>query len=93
MTMLDWLIPSSSDESETRRDGLFSTRREIHASVVGLGVGVVVAVAGVWELGALFVFATLGSKLGSKHLGDIRREPWYALGAFLVPVLARLLTG
>ncbi|MDL0133574.1 hypothetical protein [Halobacterium salinarum] len=80
------ILPSSSNESETERDGFLSTRRELHASVVGLAVGVVTVMTGSWELAGLFVFATLGSKLGSKHLTDIRREPWYALGAFLAAV-------
>ena len=90
--MFDRLIPSSSDESETSRDGSLSTQREIHASVVGFVVGVVVAMLGAWELAGLFVFATLGSKLGSKYLGDIRREPWYALGFFLMGAAITMLS-
>lgn len=85
------LIPDSTDESETERDGLLSSLREWHAAIVGLAVGVVVAMTGSWELAALFVFATLGSKLGTRHLEDVRREPWYALGSFLIPVGGRLL--
>lgn len=85
------IIPSRSNESETERDGFLSTRRELHATVVGLAVGVVVVMTGSWELAGLFVFATLGSKLGSKHLTDIRREPWYALGAFLAAALLTVL--
>jgi hypothetical protein len=83
LLVLGTLVPRSSDESETARDGFLSTRREIHASVVGLAVGVTVALTGSLELAGLFVFSVLGAKLGSKHLGDLRREPWYALGAFL----------
>lgn len=89
--MTDW-IPDSSDESETERDGFLSTRREIHASVIGIVVGIAVAMTGSWELAGLFVFATLGTKLGSLDsvgLLEIRREPWYASGGFLVPVLAK----
>ncbi|QLH80969.1 hypothetical protein [Halosimplex pelagicum] len=79
------LIPSSTDESETERDGLFSTLREFHAAIVGLAVGVVVGLTGHYELAALFVFIALGAKFGSvKYLSDVRREPWYALGLFLV---------
>lgn len=78
------LIPDRRTESETARDGLLSTRREIHASVVGAAVGVVGAASGSVELLALFTLATLGAKLGSRHLGDIRKEPWYALGAMLL---------
>lgn len=84
----EWL-PGSSDESETARDGFLSTRREIHASVIGLAVGLVVVFSGSWELAALFVFASLGAKLdGLRSAGftEIRREPWYALGAFLLSV-------
>ena len=90
------LIPDSSDESETDRDGFLSTRGEIHASVIGLAVGIVVVATGSWKLAALFVFVALGMKLGSlrsKGLLEIRREPWYALGAFLTPVLTDTVTG
>jgi len=86
ISLADWLIPSSTKESETERDGLLSTRREWHATIGGLAVGVVVAMTSSWELAGLFVFAALGAKLGSKHLGDLRREPWYGLGAFLATV-------
>ncbi|QRY26374.1 MULTISPECIES: hypothetical protein [Halobacterium] len=88
---MESLIPDSTDESATERDGLLSTRREVHASVVGIAVGVVTSMTGSWELAGLFVFTCLGSKLGSRHLTDIRREPWYALGCFLGGVLATTL--
>ena len=79
------LIPDSTDESETERDGLFSTLREFHAAIVGLAVGVVVGLTGHYELAALFVFIALGAKFSStSRLKDVRREPWYALGLFLV---------
>lgn len=84
------IIPSSSDESETTRDGFLSTRREIHATVIGLTVGGVAAHTAAWELAALFVFVTLGAKLGgmtAPALAEIRREPWYALGGFTAAVL------
>jgi len=84
-------IPSSTDESETERDGLFSTLREFHAAIVGLVVGVVVGLTGSVELAGLFTFIALGSKLGSKHLGNIRREPWYALGMFLIGLIVTVL--
>ncbi|WP_135363457.1 hypothetical protein [Halosimplex halophilum] len=85
------LIPSSTDESETERDGLFSTLREVHAGIVGLAVGVTVALTSSYELAGLFVFAALGTKLSStSRLEDIRREPWYALGMFLVGLVATL---
>jgi len=84
------LIPDSTDESETERDGVLSSLREWHAAIVGLAVGVVAALTGSWELAGLFVFATLGLKLGSRHLGDVRQEPWYALGFFLVGLVATL---
>ena len=90
------LIPDSSDESETDRDGFLSTRGEIHASVIGLAVGIVVVATGSWKLAALFVSVTLGVKLGSLQsagLSEIRREPWYALSAFLVPVLTDIVAG
>jgi len=78
---------SAASEDETERDGLFSYRAEIHAAIVGLAVGLVVGMTGSWELASLFVFVALGAKLASvKHekLRDIRREPWYALGTFVV---------
>jgi len=90
------LIPDSTDESETERDGFLSTRGEIHASAIGLAVGVVVVMTASWELAALFVFVALGAKLGSlrsKGLLEVKREPWYALGAFLVPVLVDVVKG
>lgn len=89
------IIPDSSDESETERDGFLSTRREIHAAAIGLVVGIVVVMTSAWELAALFVFVALGAKLdGLRSAGilEIRREPWYALGAFLVPVVADFAT-
>ncbi|WP_136689366.1 hypothetical protein [Halorhabdus amylolytica] len=73
-------------EAATESNGFLSTRPEWHATVIGTAVGVVVAMTGSWELAGLFVFAALGAKLGSKHLGDLRREPWYGLGAFLAAV-------
>jgi len=90
----NWL-PDSSDESETARDGFLSTRREVHASVIGLAVGLVVVFSGSWELAALFVFVALGAKLdGLRSAGilEVRREPWYALSAFLLPVGTDLAT-
>ncbi|WP_436924950.1 hypothetical protein [Halosimplex amylolyticum] len=81
------IIPRSTEESETARDGFLSTLREFHAAIIGLAVGVVVAMTGAWELAALFVFAALGAKLSQvEQLGDVRREPWYALGAMLVAI-------
>jgi len=88
--VLDWLVPDSTDESETERDGVVLSLREWHASVVGLAVGVVTALTGSWELAGLFVFVALGAKLDSKHLTDIRREPWYALGFCLAGLVATL---
>ena len=89
-------IPDSSDESETDRDGVLSTRGEIHASVIGLAVGIVVVATGSWKLAVLFVFVALGVKLGSLQsagLSEIRREPWYALSTFLIPVLTDIAAG
>lgn len=91
--MID-LIPDSSDESETERDGAFSTRREIHATVLGLAVGLATGLTGSYELGGLFVFAVLGAKLGglkSDALAEIQSEPWYAAAGFVVTTVASLL--
>lgn len=82
------LIPSSTDESETERNGFLSTRREIHAFVVGAAVGLITGLSGSYELGALFMFAVFGAKLDNKHLNDIQQEAWYALGAFIPTLLA-----
>jgi hypothetical protein len=76
------LIPSSTDEDETARDGVLSTLREWHALVIGLVVGAVVAATGAWEVAALFVSAALGAKLNTTAFAEIRREPWYALAGF-----------
>lgn len=78
------LIPSSKDESETERNGFLSTRREIHAFVVGAAVGLITGLSGSYELGALFTFLVFGAKLDNKHLEDIQKEAWYALGSFLL---------
>lgn len=79
------LIPDSRSEAETERDGFLSTLREYHAATIGLAVGVIVAATGSWELAGLFAFACLGAKLSAvSRLEDVRREPWYALGSFLV---------
>jgi hypothetical protein len=89
--LIDWLIPSGSDESETERTGFLSTRREIHSATIGLAVGFIVAMTTAWELGALFLFTVLGVKLENKYLGDIQKEPWYAAGFFMAGIaLARL---
>lgn len=87
------IIPESADESETERDGFLSTRREIHAAIMGLAVGVAAALSGSYELAGLFVFATLGAKLGglkSTALAELRREPWYGLAAFLLGLVLTL---
>jgi hypothetical protein len=78
------LIPSSKEESETERNGFLSTRREIHAFVVGAAVGFITGLSGSYELGALFMFSVFGAKLDNKHLDDIQQEAWYALGSFLL---------
>lgn len=81
------IIPSSTEESETERDGILSTLDEYHALIIGLTVGLVVAVAGAWELGTLFIAAVLGTKLSKVPLTVVRKERWYALGGFLLSVL------
>jgi len=84
------IIPSSTEESETKRNGVLSTLDEWHALVIGLTVGLVVAAAGAWELGALFIAAVLGTKLSKVPLKTIRKERWYAMGGFLMSTLITL---
>jgi len=80
------LIPDSTDEDETERDGVLSTLTEWHALIIGLVVGGIVAHTQAWELGALFVAAAMGTKLDTPATKEIRREPWYALGGFAASV-------
>lgn len=77
------MIPDSTDESDTERDGILSTLTEWHALIIGAAVGVAYLVTGSVELLALFTFGALGYKLGSDKgwLREIQREPHYALGA------------
>jgi len=84
------LIPDSTDEDETERDGILSTLREWHALIIGLVVGAIVAHVQAWELAALFVAAAMGTKLDTPATREIRREPWYALFGFGSTVLGYL---
>jgi hypothetical protein len=82
------IVPDSTEESETERDGLLSTLTEWHALVGGLVVGVVAAGAGSWELAVLWVTLCLGAKMPTRYTAELRREPPYALGGCAVGAVA-----
>lgn len=71
-------------ETETDRDGFLSSRREVHAAVIGLGVGAFGALASRPEPVLVFVLVAIGVRAVPRgRLADVRREPWYAIGAAL----------
>lgn len=80
-------LPDAPKEEATERDGLLSYAGEWHALVIGLVVGTVATLTGHYVLMVVVVGAALGLSLGRRcgttrrvpALGEIRREPWYAL--------------
>jgi len=86
--MIQTIIPRSTDERETERNGVLSTLDEFHALIIGLVVGGVVILSGSWELAALFVAGVLGTKLSKVPLETVRKERWYALGGFAIGAIA-----
>jgi hypothetical protein len=80
-------LPDATNESGTERDGVLSYAGEWHALLVGLSVGLVAAVTGQVLLLGVVAAVALGLEAGkrkSKALGEVHREPWYALGGLLV---------
>lgn len=83
------MLPDSRTEAGTERDGVLSYAGEWHALVVGFAVGFAAAVTGRWELAGVLAAAALGvegGKRSGKAFGEVRSEPWYALGGLVVGV-------
>lgn len=80
-------------EDASERDGFLSYAGEFHASLVGLGAGVAAALLGRPELLGLVILVALGvegvGRFQGRHVGhELRREPWYGIGAALISYLA-----
>jgi hypothetical protein len=79
-------------EDATERNGVLSSQTEVHALVLGLGAGVIGIATGNPILLAAVVAIALGVEIGRLSgdtdeipaAGEIRKEPWYALGGVLV---------
>jgi len=86
------LIPTSTDESETDRDGPLSTLTEWHALILGLAVGAVSGLTGRYELAAVAVACALGLRVSehSPAIAELRKEPWYFAGGLLVTLAIAL---
>ncbi|MCU4716857.1 hypothetical protein [Halapricum hydrolyticum] len=89
---IEWLRDGAmaSSEAESDRDGLLSTRREWHALVVGLAVGIVAGLTRRWELAGVAVAIVLGVRHAPGRLSQLRREPWYALGGLVLGIVATI---
>jgi hypothetical protein len=91
-------VPDASTEAGTDRDGVLSYAGEWHALIVGLAAGFVALQTGFEMLLVVVAAAALGIEAGKragststvKALGEVRREPWYALGGLLVGAAAAL---
>lgn len=77
-------------EADTDYDGLLSYASEAHAAIIGLACG--------FGLGVPGVVAVTASALGLKRwesisnrkaLRELRREPWYGIGASILGHLAQ----
>lgn len=82
-------LPDGAEEEDTERDGFLSYAGEWHALAVGLAVGLVASVTGRWALAGVVVAAALGVSASKRverlpALGEVRREPWYALGGLAI---------
>lgn len=91
---------SRKHESGTEYDGALSYAGEFHALALGLAVGFASIASGAPQVAAGVVLATLGlrgsghfaralAKIGKKTedataLGELRREPWYAVGGVVI---------
>jgi hypothetical protein len=82
-------------ESETPRYGILSSRAEWHAFLVGITVGIIVAIVGGKDAAWLFIILTSiaigGREVNVGHLRHVKNEPVYALvgavSSFLVGTL------
>lgn len=94
---------SRKHEHQTDYDGFLSYAGEFHALTLGLATGFASIVAGEPKVAALVILATIGvrgsgtvarqlAKIGKKRedstaLGELRREPWYAVGGVIIGVV------
>lgn len=84
-TIVRFLKQSAApSESDSTRDGLLSYSSEWHALTVGLAVGLVAGLSGSWQLAVVAVAITLGLRAAPGPLGQLRHEPWYALGGVVI---------
>lgn len=93
-------LPDGPTEDSTSRDGLLSYAGEWHALVIGLGTGLAAGATGTWMLAVVVATAALGLEVAKvagqtptagKALGEVRREPWYALGGLSLGAVAGVL--
>jgi len=76
-------------EADSERDGFLSYAGEVHAFVSAGGAGIAAALLGRPELVGLTIAVALGVKGADRFNGrfvshEIRREPWYAIGAAVI---------
>ncbi|PSP80181.1 hypothetical protein BRC81_03035 [Halobacteriales archaeon QS_1_68_20] len=80
-------------EDDSDRDGVFSYAGEYHAAVIGLGAGFAAAILARPEIAGAVIAVALGTPTANKVVGklrgrgvvrELRREPWYGVGATLV---------
>jgi hypothetical protein len=88
MPLRDWLRGlDAPSEEQSDRDGVLSYAVEWHALTVGLAAGLGAGVSGRWELAGMVIAITLGVRAAPENvprLGQLKREPWYALGGVVV---------
>lgn len=82
-----WL-PDGASESDTARDGLLSYASEWHAAILGLGFGAAGGWLGQPEVAGVGIAVALGlgaaKRVSQTVAGELRREPWYAVGGVLL---------
>lgn len=97
-------LPDGPTEASTSRDGVLSYAGEWHALVIGAGAGLAAAATGTWVLVVVVAGASLGLEVARRSpstvekgtlpwVGEVRKEPWYALGGLLAGVPIGLLVG
>lgn len=86
MSRVAWLLarlPTGSEE-ETARDGVLSSRAEVHALVIGFLAGVLFVVTGDVGVVAGFWTVMFGGRALAGHLADARKELAYTSTGFLL---------
>lgn len=84
----------AGEESETDRNGFLSYHAESHAVGVGAGLGFSYGATGDKQYAGLLLSAAVAGLRGhrdgakSRVLNDVRQEPHYALGGFVLGALA-----